>query len=841
MSWQPGDRLTHALNAEIGAGEVIGIDGRFVVVHFPKVERTLRLAAASDALEPLVFGPGSLVHHQPSDSHTTVDEILDDGSIRLRDGQLVEATELWPDDVVGRLLERLSAGKVDSQESFALRLDVLRLAAIREADGLGSFLGGRIQLFPHQLYVAERATRSDPVRWLLADEVGLGKTVESCLILNHLLRTGRADQTLIVAPETLTVQWLGELWRKYHRVFVLLDEKRLLDVEKDFGKGFNPFDAHDRVVVSEEFLVSTPRLVEQAIEASIDLVVVDEAHHLRRRPGHPGNASYRSIAPIVAAARHALLLSAVPLEDDAHGFFRLLQLLRPEEFKDSADFESRLGDGLQLPACTSSTRRSDIGGLPPRVGVPIDLADDEAWAAQMALLDWLRDRPADGKPRRMAKALSIRRALASPSLLTTGSAKKEETEMRELAATAEACDPRLEWLLDSARAWQRQGDKTLVFVAERDLLETLRESLNRKQGLRVGAFHEDMSAKQRDIEVAQFRLPGGPSMLISTECGGEGRNFEFCTRLVLFDMPWNPIVVEQRVGRLDRIGRRSPVEIVYFKPPRGLGAVVTGLYERLGIFKRPLGSLELDSRRLSEAIEELALSEGPVSDNRALDDLEKLAEQADRVQNAAYSELHREPYSARMAAGILARVPPDLEELTRDVVLAACRDFGLQVEEHDAGKRHWIELDARARIDSLPGLGAKASFLGTFYREEALADETIDYFASGHPLVEGLLQFLEDARLGRVAMLDISNKRGARQLGLLAIFREGAGFKAEAYDSKGRERVEWRDRLLRRPLESRPVRAKRWAEQAAWPRLIRVLAQAVDGRDPEAVAAFRAD
>ncbi|NIM02248.1 MAG: RNA polymerase-associated protein RapA, partial [Acidobacteria bacterium] len=99
------------------------------------------------------------------------------------------------------------------------------------------------------LYAAESATRAPLVRWLLADEVGLGKTVEACLILNHLLRTGRADRTLVVAPETLTVQWLGELWRKYHQVFVLLDDKRLADVEKDYGPGFNPFDAHRRVVL----------------------------------------------------------------------------------------------------------------------------------------------------------------------------------------------------------------------------------------------------------------------------------------------------------------------------------------------------------------------------------------------------------------------------------------------------------------------------------------------------------------------------------------------------------------------------------------------------------------
>jgi ATP-dependent helicase HepA len=132
-----------------------------------------------------------------------------------------------PADARVDLVDRLAGGDVDPVEDLALRLDALHLAALREADGLGSFLGGRICLFPHQLHAAERAAATDPVRWLLADEVGLGKTIEACLVLSHLVRTGRADRCLVVAPETLTVQWLGELWRKYHQVFVLLDDERL--------------------------------------------------------------------------------------------------------------------------------------------------------------------------------------------------------------------------------------------------------------------------------------------------------------------------------------------------------------------------------------------------------------------------------------------------------------------------------------------------------------------------------------------------------------------------------------------------------------------------------------
>ena len=225
---------------------------------------------------------------------------------------------------------------IDETEDFLTRLDILHLLATREAGGLGSFLGGRVRLFPHQLHVAERATARLPVRWLLADEVGLGKTIEAALIMNRLLHTRRIERCLVVAPESLTVQWLGELWRKYHQVFTLLDPPRLADVARDFGAGFNPFDVHRRAVIALETLVERPELTGQAAAAGIDLLVVDEAQRLRRRRGHPGEPEYRAIAPIAALGRHVLLLSATPLEDDAHGFFRLLQLLRPDRIPRAA-------------------------------------------------------------------------------------------------------------------------------------------------------------------------------------------------------------------------------------------------------------------------------------------------------------------------------------------------------------------------------------------------------------------------------------------------------------------------------------------------------------------------
>jgi ATP-dependent helicase HepA len=841
MDWKPGDRLTHRFNADLGPGLVTAVEGRTLVVVFPEAETSLRIAAGSDVLRPLEFPVGAQALVVESGETVVVAQRTEKGLIRLTDGRELDEQALWPVDMSDSLVEKLAVGKIDSMDALSLRLDALHLAAVREADGLGSFLGGRIRLFPHQLHVADRATRTDPVRWLLADEVGLGKTVEACLILNHLVRTRAVERTLVVAPETLTVQWLGELWRKYHQVFVLLDEKRLNDVKRDYGDDFNPFEAHRQVVVGMQFLRERRWLTERAVEAGIDLLIVDEAHHLRRPPGHPGNADYRAVQPIAALGRHVLLLTATPLDEDAHGFLRLLQLLRPEEFPEEQPLTDRIERNEPLPPCTSATRRVDIGGLPAREPAALDLPPS-GWKLNERLEQAVRAVPADNAIAQRDKARRIRRALASGAALT-GLLASDDEATATLATKSDRQDPRLLWLVERAPEWKRRGDKTLVFVAQRETLEMIRAGLSRRAQIRAGVFHEDLSPGQRDIEVAQFRLPGGPSMLISTECGGEGRNFEFCTRLVLYDLPWNPMVVEQRIGRLDRIGRRTPVEILYPAPPGGVGALVAELYRSLGLFEQPLGGMDRELAGVEAAVEQAALVDGPppgADHFRAIVDEARAAR--GRIERAAHHQLHRDPYRPEAAASILARVPEALEELMQDVILAAADTLNLHVEEHQDGTRHSIELGTGARVLSLPGVQPGSSFLGTFDREIAVADEGIDFYASGHPLVEGILAHLDESADGRVGLLHVGG-RGEQGFGLLALYREGAAVEAVAVDIEGRERPEWAALLTRRPLRSRRVDADSWTTQPGWPDLIRNLA----GRLPQArglpavLCAFRLD
>jgi ATP-dependent helicase HepA len=792
-TWSVGDLLTHRFNAELGTGCVTAIEGRVLVVRFSPGGVTLRLAASSDALAPATEPP------------------------QARDRSL---------------MARLTAGDVDDTEDVVTRLDILRLLATREASGLGSFLGGRVRLFPHQLHVAERATARLPVRWLLADEVGLGKTIEAALIMNRLLHTQRIERCLVVAPEALTVQWLSELWRKYHQVFTLLDPPRLADVARDFGAGFNPFDVHRRAVIALETLVQRPELTGQAVAAGVDLLVVDEAQRLRRRRGHPGEPEYRAVAPIAALGRHVLLLSATPLEDDAHGFFRLLQLLRPDEFPEPLDVDGRLESGVPLPPCTSSTRRVDIGGLPPRVPVAIDVVS--VGLARTALGPDANGDTSHPVARRTALD-RLRRGLASGAALKA-LLGPDETELRQQADELDRTDPRLAWLLAQAPAWRRANEKTLVFAAHRETLEMLREALSARAQVATGVFHEALSAARRDTEVARFREADGPGILVSTEAGGEGRNFEFCHRLVLYDLPWKPATVEQRIGRLDRIGRRIPVEIVYFRPASGIGADVVRLFERLGLFREPIAGLEPQLGHIEAALETCALGpDGALSDDAIADLIEAAQAARTRIHEAAYQQLHREPYRAALGPAILARVPTGLDALMERVVVNAASRLGFHVEQVRGDRAYAIDFGSGALIDSLPGVPGGSSFVGAFDREYAVEDETIDFFASGHALVEGLLAHFEDDPKGRVGRLEL-RVPGQGGTGVVAIYKDGPEFEVVAFDTDGDARREWGEPVR---SGSPSVRAMPLADVAAhdWPAIVARLAPRFGSRRPYAMAA----
>ncbi len=768
--WKIGSKLIHPFNPELGVGVVRKLDGRFLEVYFPDEGRELTLSPQSSGITRLILAAGSSALLLDEDEEVVIAEALGH-SYRLEDGREVEDAALWPLLPPDTPLERLATGRLNSVESFRNRVEGLQFSKLREAGGLGSFLGGRIDLFAHQLYTAQQAVAHDPVRWLLADEVGLGKTVEACLILSALLRTGRAERALLVVPDTLAVQWLSELYRKFHQVFVLLDEKRLESVQIDFGEDANPFEIHPFSVISQEQLLANPKLCLSAMMAELDLVVVDEAHRLSNEPIDD------VVRPLVSMSTHALLLTATPLQADSEGFFELLSMLHPEDFYSYEEFKISLEQGGTQVPCTSSVRRADVGGLPPRVTLPVDL-------------------PAAAE------------------------------ELRN--------DPRAQWLMDQARIWAKAREKVLVFVRDVETLLALQELLEARVHLRMPVFHEGLDPATRDIEVANFRDSRAPILLCS-EAGGEGRNFQFCERMVHYDLPLDPVILEQRIGRLDRIGRKIPVEIVYFRL-EGEKLDVAGLYERLDLFSRPAAGLD---RALVPVRSTLAGAKRGVFEL----DIDKLCaeveEERQRGGKSIVEVFYPDAYHHSMESEVLEQVPEELDSLTQKVCIDAAEELGFTVVDKGGDARFYIEFGSEAIIEALPGVQDGARFLGTFARTEAVRREEMEFFSSGHPLVEGLLLELEDGDRGRAACLEIpcASVDGG---GLLVFWKKGAEWEAEVVDVAGKPHPEWVVPLLEALPRARKADLGVEKPSPEWSEGLRSLGETLLGEgDMMAAALFR--
>jgi ATP-dependent helicase HepA len=277
---------------------------------------------------------------------------------------------------------------------------------------------------------------------------------------------------------------------------------------------------------------------------------------------------------------------------------------------------------------------------------------------------------------------------------------------------------------------------------------------------------------------------------------------------------------------------------VYFRPPAGIGADVVRLFEALGLFREPLAGLEPQLVHVEGALEEVALDPLASLSGERFEALVSEARAArTRIREAAYQQLHRDPYRSEMAAGILARVPGELDALNEEVVVTACIGLGFTIERPRGRRIFAIELGNGALVDGLPGVPGGSSYIGSFDREEALEEETLDFFASGHPLVEGIFAHFEESALGRVARFEVAigEERGE---GLVAIYKDGPAFDVVVIDSAGRARPDWAAAFRQRPVRTRRVTDQPTDDQN-WRGMVRRLGPQLEpARRPHALAAI---
>ena len=589
-----GQRWVSHSDTALGLGIVTDISGRRVTLGFPAADEERTYAIDNAPLSRIVYQQGEEIETFDGERYTVravedLDGVLvyhaDDGE----NIQPISEVKLAGSVNFSAPHQRLFAGQFDRNGAFRLRVATLQHMDRLRASPAQGLIGARTQHLPHQLYIAHEVARRHAPRVLLADEVGLGKTIEAGLILHYQLQTGRARRALIVVPDSLIHQWLVEMLRRFNLRFSIIDQARYDDLKAEeddvdalvnhiFGDddAVNPFESDQLVLCSLDFLVRSEKARKDAVAAGWDLMVVDEAHHLAWSP-EQSSPEYDVVEQLSGASQGLLLLTATPEQIGVASHFARLRLLDPARFHNLETFREEeqhyevinqvVRRLQQAPDTISKDDRQALAGW---LGDELDelLARNDA---HQAVIDALLDRHGTGRvlfrnTRAAIQGFPERQPLPEPlpcpdlyehhQYGVTGLAPEQSVDEEDWLAQ----DPRVSWL--EKKLASLRPAKVVVICAKASTAMALEHYLQLRAGIRSAAFHEHLSLIERDRAAAYFAdTEQGAQALICSEIGSEGRNFQFAHHLVLFDLPANPDLLEQRIGRLDRIGQTEAIRI----------------------------------------------------------------------------------------------------------------------------------------------------------------------------------------------------------------------------------------------------------------------------------------
>ena len=505
------------------------------------------------------------------------------------------------------VLELIAKAQFASPAEHRLRLQVERLALMAGFDVLACRDMLNFRPFDYQVRAAQAALRRFRGRGLLCDEVGLGKTIEAGLVLKEYLLRQMVRRVLIITPPGLVEQWREELASKFD-----LDDF-VTNYDSDFRElGVQAWAFFPRVIAS----LATARRAEhrEAIsQLTYDLVIVDEAHHLKNR----ASVSWKFINGL--QKKYILMLTATPVENNLGELYNLITILKPGQLATPREFRRRFvvrGDP-RLPKNRGLLREllGDVMVRHSRSQVDVRLPPRRAHTVRVKLLPeerklyddvsaFIRKRlsaASTSQAHRFTLQLLQREigsctAAACPTLLSLARHKAMAPYRDELQILAERASSPLEWskavALDKllmSGILSGRDEKVIIFTHFRATLDLLADRL-RGMGIDLVSYHGQMSIAGKDEAIRHFEREG--RVLLSTEAAGEGRNLQFCRTMVNFDLPWNPQRIEQRVGRIHRVGQTRPVEIFNFSAEGSVEDYILEILDRkLNMFELVIGEM----------------------------------------------------------------------------------------------------------------------------------------------------------------------------------------------------------------------------------------------------------
>ena len=710
-----GQRWVVDSEPELGLGIVVSIEARSVTIFFPLANCERMYALTQAPLTRITFAVDDELKLHDGSVHTVVAVNEHQGLLIYDIGreELVPETQLSAEIQLNQPFMRLMTGQLDKSKWFYFRRSLDAAMAKVWGARLNGLLGVRASLIAHQLYVAHTACERERVRVLLADEVGLGKTLEAGMILSRLLKLERAKRALIIVPDALQVQWLVELIRRFSLTPSVYD-----------GEGYD-FELAQIHILKQSALEAER---EALVSAGFDVVIVDEAHHIQ-----PGSEAFAALAELSELTLHMVLVTATPEQLGFESHFARLQLLDPDKYTSMHALEQEEAGYAAL--------NEKIRALPATKADLCSRYDLSPELDDATLIDQLLDCHGVGR-------VMFRNVRASV---------KGFPERKAIAHTLEegSWAARFEWLAQFLKA--NPQEKVLVICHEKGQVIDCENYLWHKHGIDPALFHEDMDLIERDRAAAYFAdFEKGAQVLLCSEIGSEGRNFQFSHHLVCLDLPSHPDMLEQRIGRLDRIGQAGAVHIHALMGP--IDGEPCENSTRWRWYNDTLGCVARQNPASGTVHDKLFPgSFAEIDEAVEARAKEQVAELEKRIREGrdALLEMNscREPEAGELVqkiANFEQVTPQALVEMASELLNFHCEDLG-------SGIFSVIPAD-NMLVPALPGIPPEGVEVA-FEREIALSRDDVLFLTWDSPFITGLWELLHHSEIGSACVALLPSKQ----------------------------------------------------------------------------------
>jgi len=733
---------------ELGLGEIENIiDNRFFQVRFDLARQRRRYSVQNNFLKRFSVRAGDKVLTRDGHLHKVHTVFEKNGLCYFTNSEKIEFSEkeLHSKQVQSSVVENLFRGQWRAPTDYEILRNTYQSKAHGDQLKAEILASNRISLLDHQLYVAWQSTKELPVRVLLSDEVGLGKTIESGLIASILIGLGQSKRMLICCPDSLQNQWLSELYRRFNLSVSMFAE---LESPQEVRAYLN---AHRHLIVPWSRVESLLNAIDPT-NPPFDLLIIDEAHQLLSENFLMSEPLGLNAIHFILNCQHCLFLTATPKYLGNSTEFRLLNLLNNQEFSNYEGYLSRIESLKDVEAALKEIDSGLKNNLSPGPHLK-KLIGSEQKLKELLKLETSKLQTL------IAKTWGYGNTVIRNRRETLHFRVQRRLHQIELSKNPDTFQAKIHWLLDLLNT--RSSEKFLLISDSLETAKNIHHELTEKSGHKVAVFHEDMDLIARDRAAEWFHDPEGARILVCSELGGEGRNFQYADALIFFDIPQEANLVEQRIGRLDRIGREKTVEVIVPVQKNSPQHFLLKWYdEALEIFDEPWNG-ELSTQEL--------LNDHFINIQSALDSNNLKLATSQLTECIKSGRRHIEEHK-KTSGEVLQRLldlqsfDPIAAETIKNICHQTTQDsfipqlietfdsFDIEFDPIDQEDIFQINASNLSFADDLSEFMRAENQKITHSRELALARENLTFLSPQHPIVKALFDNVVTKNLGYASL-----------------------------------------------------------------------------------------